>query len=63
MALSFIYKNCPISVMFGRYIFQTMSAKELAAMHTLFPSIAEQRYSVLHANSPFHHSHDKKYKQ
>jgi hypothetical protein len=43
VALSFIYKNCPISVMFSKHIIQPMSAEESRA---LAKTISEMRRPV-----------------
>jgi hypothetical protein len=58
--LYFIYKNCPISILFNKHIIKRMPPEQLAAMNK-FPSLSELRYSVHHVSHPLHHSRDKKH--
>lgn len=55
ITLYFIYKNCPISVIFNLNIFERTSHKELAAMEQRL-SISKQTYNTYHSSSSSHYS-------
>lgn len=58
--LYFIYKNCPIAILFNKNAFKTLSPEQLAAINQS-PSIAEQRNSPFYSDSPFHYTHYRKH--
>jgi hypothetical protein len=54
ITLYFIYKNCPISIIFNLNIFERMSPEELGTMNGRL-SISEQTYSTYYSSASSHY--------